>query len=35
MVESQRWPEQKIDFELDAEEYMDLAHEKEKQLAKQ
>ena len=29
MIESQRWPEPKVDFEIDAETYMEMAQEKE------
>lgn len=30
MVESHRWPEPKVDFETDADEFMDIAQEREK-----
>lgn len=35
MVDSSHWPELKVDFEQDSELYMDLAHEREKKLAKE
>jgi hypothetical protein len=34
MIQSTNWPEAKVDYEVDAEQYMELANEKEKQLAK-
>lgn len=34
MIQSNNWPEPKVDYEVDAEQYMELANEKEKQLAK-
>jgi predicted DNA-binding WGR domain protein len=34
MIQSTNWPEPKVDYEVDAEQYMELANEKEKQLAK-
>jgi hypothetical protein len=34
-IESNRWPEAKVDFEQDSENYMDEAHEREKKLAKE
>lgn len=33
MIESQKWPEQKVDFDQDSEEYMQLVHEREKSKA--
>ena len=35
MVESQQWPASKVDFEQDAEEFMDKALEREKKLAQE
>ncbi len=35
MIQSTNWPEPKVDYEVDAEQYMELANEKEKQLAKE
>jgi hypothetical protein len=33
MIQSQNWPESKVDYEVDAEQYMKLANEKEVKLA--
>jgi hypothetical protein len=35
MIKSSNWPEPKVDYEVDAEQYMELANEREKQLAKE
>jgi hypothetical protein len=35
MIQSSNWPEPKVDYEVDAEQYMELANEREKQLAKE
>ncbi len=35
MIQSQNWPEPKVDYEVDAEQYMELANEREAKLAKE
>lgn len=35
MIESTNWPEPNVDYEVDAEEYMELANEREAKLAKE
>ncbi len=34
MIESKKWPEPKVDFEIDAETYMEMAQEREALKAK-
>ena len=35
MIQSQNWPEPKVDYEVDAEQYMELANDREAKLAKE
>ena len=35
MVNTQQWPESRVDYEVDAEQYMELANEREQALAKE
>jgi predicted DNA-binding WGR domain protein len=35
MIQSQNWPEPKVDYEVDAEQYMELANDREKLQAKE